>query len=116
MRQISLLEVMGGGSSSDEELLDRLKRDAEAMGADAVVSVSKTYKLRRQGNAGLDLLGALSGTTTSTERPVAVFTGVAVEYVETPRGGSTRQERVKKEERENKERPEAQWATDGMGS
>lgn len=69
---IGLIEVVGGTASTDEELLDEMRRQALRLGANAVVAVRKQFKTREE------------GTTDPLSRHehhaygATVFTGIAV--------------------------------------
>lgn len=76
-RSIGLIEVQGGKYFSMDALVAKLRRQAQAIGADAVIDIRKSYTQRERGS----LLDALT-----EEKPeiytAPVITGIAIKYIQ----------------------------------
>lgn len=76
-RSIGLIEVQGGKYFSMDALVAKLRRQAQAIGADAVIDIRKSYTQRERGS----LLDALTD-----EKPeiytAPVITGIAIKYIQ----------------------------------
>ncbi|HMV27206.1 MAG TPA: hypothetical protein PLH27_16305 [bacterium] len=76
-RQVGLIEVQGGQYYSMDALVAKLRRQAQAIGADAVMDIRKSSTQRERGS----LLDALTD-----EKPeiytAPVITGIAIKYIQ----------------------------------
>lgn len=82
--QIAFIEVVGGKESSTDTLLVTMKKKAQRLGAEAVISVKKSYKSRKgSSDWGLfDILFPSNSDSTNTEEEYSapVLSGVAIVY------------------------------------
>jgi len=77
-RQIGLIEIKGDAYSSNDELLELLKKEALKIGADAVVNVKLGYVTRISGEIVTEIF---TSNSRSNEYISSTLTGVAVKYI-----------------------------------
>ena len=80
--QLAYIEVLGDRVSSTDVLLNRIKSEAQEVGADAVVNLNKYYITRTQGGF-LELIDILSNDDYEPDEYNAPsMKGIAVKYIE----------------------------------
>jgi hypothetical protein len=78
--QIALIEVVGKKYSPTDTLLAVMKRQAQNLGADAIVSVKKSYRDRETGDLVDDLLNIGNEKHKNEAYSAPILTGVAIRY------------------------------------